>query len=212
MFSNLVSYLVGSSSEGPVERVEPELTDVRLTQRESEDDWVLVDRDSEGNSEAPSDECLDERLDELLDVPHGFGRSSSNSSIPFTNMEESWFITPPPSFTSSGPIQLETSPFENLLIEHPSMSVYHQHPHPMFVNARLRHNIVPAPQTSGDNRISEMNVVAEALIDDDIVIEEVVVHPNPRRNHVENLRQQERQKLHNKQAQKVTIQFIYQLL
>lgn len=41
------------------------------------------------------------------------------------SMEESWFLTPPPCFTSTGPINMETSPFENLLIEHPSMSVYH---------------------------------------------------------------------------------------
>ncbi|KMY97605.1 uncharacterized protein Dsimw501_GD13843, isoform F [Drosophila simulans] len=40
-------------------------------------------------------------------------------------MEESWYVTPPPCFTSIGPINMETSPFENLLIEHPSMSVYH---------------------------------------------------------------------------------------
>ncbi|XP_055846871.1 uncharacterized protein LOC129912585 [Episyrphus balteatus] len=41
------------------------------------------------------------------------------------SMEESWFLTPPPCFTSTGPVNMETSPFENLLIEHPSMSVYH---------------------------------------------------------------------------------------
>ncbi|XP_030385013.1 uncharacterized protein LOC115632138 isoform X1 [Scaptodrosophila lebanonensis] len=40
-------------------------------------------------------------------------------------MEESWYVTPPPCFTSIGPINMEASPFENLLIEHPSMSVYH---------------------------------------------------------------------------------------
>lgn len=34
-------------------------------------------------------------------------------------MEESWFVTPPPCFTSIGPINMETSPYENLLIEHP---------------------------------------------------------------------------------------------
>lgn len=38
---------------------------------------------------------------------------------------ESWILTPPPCFTASGSIrQLEESPLENLLIEHPSMSVY----------------------------------------------------------------------------------------
>lgn len=35
------------------------------------------------------------------------------------SMEESWFLTPPPIFTSTGPINIELSPFENLLIEHP---------------------------------------------------------------------------------------------
>lgn len=47
-----------------------------------------------------------------------------NTSMPVSKqldakMEESWFITPPPCFTSIGPINMETSPFENLLIEHP---------------------------------------------------------------------------------------------
>lgn len=42
------------------------------------------------------------------------------------SLEESWFVTPPPCFTGRGskPLPLETSPLENLLIEHPSMSVY----------------------------------------------------------------------------------------
>ncbi|KAM3872808.1 tumor protein p53-inducible nuclear protein 1 [Diretmus argenteus] len=42
------------------------------------------------------------------------------------SLEESWFVTPPPCFTgrSIQPVLLETSPLENLLIEHPSMSVY----------------------------------------------------------------------------------------
>lgn len=39
-------------------------------------------------------------------------------------LEESWFVTPPPCFNGSQPVLLETSPLENLLIEHPSMSVY----------------------------------------------------------------------------------------
>lgn len=39
-------------------------------------------------------------------------------------MDESWFLTPPSCFSSAS-IQLEASPLENLLIEHPSMSVYH---------------------------------------------------------------------------------------
>lgn len=34
-------------------------------------------------------------------------------------MDESWFVTPPSCFTSQGPVHMETSPLENLLIEHP---------------------------------------------------------------------------------------------
>lgn len=41
-------------------------------------------------------------------------------------LEESWYVTPPPCFEGSGlfPEGLEASPMEDLLIEHPSMSVY----------------------------------------------------------------------------------------
>lgn len=48
------------------------------------------------------------------------------------SLEESWFVTPPPCFTgrSRQPVLLETSPLENLLIEHPSMSVYTHHSPP----------------------------------------------------------------------------------
>lgn len=39
-------------------------------------------------------------------------------------MEGSWFVTPPACFTQACPENVETSPLEDLLIEHPSMSVY----------------------------------------------------------------------------------------
>lgn len=42
-----------------------------------------------------------------------------------STLEESWYVTPPACFTQVGPVVVETSPMENLLIEHPSMSVYH---------------------------------------------------------------------------------------
>ncbi|XP_034029806.1 tumor protein p53-inducible nuclear protein 1 [Thalassophryne amazonica] len=49
-----------------------------------------------------------------------------------SSLEESWFVTPPPCFMGRGsqPVLLETSPLENLLIEHPSMSVYAHHSPP----------------------------------------------------------------------------------
>ncbi|NXU55195.1 T53I2 protein, partial [Turnix velox] len=41
-------------------------------------------------------------------------------------MDESWFVTPPPCFTAEEPSAdgVGSSPMEDLLIEHPSMSVY----------------------------------------------------------------------------------------
>lgn len=39
-------------------------------------------------------------------------------------LDESWYVTPPACFTRAGPVNVETSPLEDLLIEHPSMSVY----------------------------------------------------------------------------------------
>ncbi|XP_020295104.1 tumor protein p53-inducible nuclear protein 2 [Pseudomyrmex gracilis] len=39
-------------------------------------------------------------------------------------LEEPWYEMPPAVFTQEGPIKVATSPMENLLIEHPSMSVY----------------------------------------------------------------------------------------
>ncbi|KAK7113856.1 uncharacterized protein [Littorina saxatilis] len=43
-----------------------------------------------------------------------------------SQLGESWIVTPPPCFTGTGSINthLSSSPLENLLIEHPSMSVY----------------------------------------------------------------------------------------
>ncbi|XP_031826261.1 tumor protein p53 inducible nuclear protein isoform X2 [Nomia melanderi] len=41
-----------------------------------------------------------------------------------TTLEDSWYVMPPACFTRAGPVNIETSPLEDLLIEHPSMSVY----------------------------------------------------------------------------------------
>ncbi|CAJ1085051.1 uncharacterized protein LOC117822134 isoform X1 [Xyrichtys novacula] len=52
------------------------------------------------------------------------GSGGSNRSGPERGcMDESWFVTPPPCFTAEG-ATAEASPMEDLLIEHPSMSVY----------------------------------------------------------------------------------------
>uniref|UniRef100_A0A3B3ZU16 Uncharacterized protein n=1 Tax=Periophthalmus magnuspinnatus TaxID=409849 RepID=A0A3B3ZU16_9GOBI len=53
------------------------------------------------------------------------------------SLEESWFVTPPACFTRAQPLPLEPSPLENLLIEHPSMSVY------LVLNALLSVSLRP---------------------------------------------------------------------
>lgn len=103
-------------------------------------DWLLVektpivgdeeeDRDSlsrtDSESELPLVPVRNNRLhfvkrddEDEIEKFHRVITSNLPNYYPNT-MEESWFVTPPSCFTSQGPIQLEISPLENLLIEHP---------------------------------------------------------------------------------------------
>lgn len=54
-----------------------------------------------------------------------------------TSMDESWYVTPPACFTRASPVHVETSPLEDLLIEHPSMSVYRTAKHPIVPDTSL---------------------------------------------------------------------------
>lgn len=115
MFNTLTNYLLGYSQQ---EAATPERDlDVRLTAvMADEDDWVLVEkahdeRDSEGDTDMSSSmESIHEAQARVLTLPYEMhhpltlriARSSSTSSLPCANVEESWFITPPPCFTSAG--------------------------------------------------------------------------------------------------------------
>ncbi|XP_028984690.1 tumor protein p53-inducible nuclear protein 1 isoform X2 [Betta splendens] len=72
-------------------------------------------------------------LDSTTDTDPDGGPEDDDESgflrVDASSLEESWFVTPPPCFTGcdTQPVLLETSPLENLLIEHPSMSVYAHH-------------------------------------------------------------------------------------
>lgn len=79
-----------------------------------------------GRSQAacpPSSRSLHSPLS--LDSPSPLGSGGANvlSDPAPCGLDESWFITPPPCFTVEG-APAEASPMEDLLIEHPSMSVY----------------------------------------------------------------------------------------
>lgn len=54
-----------------------------------------------------------------------------------TALEESWYVTPPPCFTRTTPVTVEISPLEDLLIEHPSMSVYRATTSPVELDSPL---------------------------------------------------------------------------
>lgn len=208
MFSQLANYLLGTTSNDNQQETASgvEETSTRLTSVLSEDDWVLVDRDSEGNSEVSSVESLDGFCDDDenddFDRPQTLTtiltRTSSTSSLPCNIMEESWYITPPPCFTSAGPIIVETSPLENLLIEHPSMSVY-QHSQPIYI-AR-RHNSAPLqPVTDliADDTVPEP---AQRDAQEEVEVLATTRAHVPRRTRVEIIQQQ--QFIKKNHAQKV---------
>ncbi|XP_054995149.1 tumor protein p53-inducible nuclear protein 2 [Sorex araneus] len=73
----------------------------------------------------------------IIDLPDSYAAPPSPGAAPApagrpppapSLMDESWFVTPPACFTAEGPglgpARLQSSPLEDLLIEHPSMSVY----------------------------------------------------------------------------------------
>nr|XP_018899319.1 PREDICTED: LOW QUALITY PROTEIN: tumor protein p53-inducible nuclear protein 2 [Bemisia tabaci] len=141
MFANITNYLLGNYADGPKTDLTAAIDDVeeRFRAVDTEDDWLMVEK-TDVNKEQQENEIriLDTHLGgEIPERGRSPGRggrlagrqvsrSSSASSLPCLSLEESWYITPPPCFTSAGPAHLETSPLENLLIEHPSMSVYHR--------------------------------------------------------------------------------------
>lgn len=161
MFQSLASYFLGSTeTTGGVENSNNN-TRVTLRTTDHDDGWTVVDRDSEGDSDTYSSEDDDNMKEDGLEQVR-LTRAVSDESVNSSHnriMDESWFITPPPCFSSqTGPVQLRTSPLENLLIEHPSMSVYlrtgNRHPH-------LRS---PTPSDIEDNDLETEELMEE---DDD---------------------------------------------
>ncbi|NXY87485.1 T53I1 protein, partial [Alcedo cyanopectus] len=131
MFQRLNNMLMGEIED--LSSQEPEFSE------KEDEEWILVDfidtctdcsmQPMDGTevpapSSSPVFPCLPAPLEHLPEP-------NESCFIQFEScpMEESWFITPPPCFTAGGltTIKVETSPLENLLIEHPSMSVYAVH-------------------------------------------------------------------------------------
>lgn len=115
-------------------------------------------------------------------------------------MDESWFVTPPPCFTSTGPIQMRTSPLENLLIEHPSMSVYHFHPSRRHLPVALAATRSTSAASTGVEEAAE--VIVEVIED---VRQELVVENRMPRLTCWPVLQHEQQYLKSNRAQKVKL-------
>ncbi|XP_062847351.1 tumor protein p53-inducible nuclear protein 1 [Trichomycterus rosablanca] len=141
MFQRFTSILFGDA----LEEASQCLADVGFNKNEDDEDWILVDYLAKACTSACEDELIEvcSENGDAPDCPLRYPSCSSLDSVAdmdpedgeflrldaACSLEESWFITPPPCFTASGraPVLLETSPLENLLIEHPSMSVYAVH-------------------------------------------------------------------------------------
>ncbi|KAM8825873.1 tumor protein p53-inducible nuclear protein 1 [Synchiropus picturatus] len=166
MFQRFTSALFG---EG-VEEMKPNDCQGDGEAEVDDEDWILVnylDADSgdEVRSVGPEDEELVHipspmatpvlryasctSLNSTTDTdPDGGGEGTGEEGeagflcLDMASMEESWFVTPPPCFTgfSGQQVRLESSPLENLLIEHPSMSVYVRH-------RSSRHHLLPGVAT-----------------------------------------------------------------
>ncbi|XP_042187894.1 tumor protein p53-inducible nuclear protein 1 [Callorhinchus milii] len=132
---------------GEIDGAERESQELEISEKEDEE-WILVDYiDTCTNCSREETDGMDRATS-----PNSAMFSSSTSSLELLGnssdpcflqldscaLEESWFITPPPCFTAGGqaPVQVEMSPMENLLIEHPSMSVYTVH----NIHSSLREN------------------------------------------------------------------------
>jgi hypothetical protein len=103
-----------------VDDLENEYSVVRLVEINDDDgiDWLLVEKNDRNTSENEAQKCM-------ALVPWRM-QDALPTKMNVTLMEDSWFLTPPECFINlnDGSVRLESSPLENLLIEHPSMSVY----------------------------------------------------------------------------------------
>ncbi|XP_002735297.1 uncharacterized protein LOC100370659 [Saccoglossus kowalevskii] len=114
MLSGISSYIFGATEDQSV----PDNENVQLQTSDAENEWVLVDIAEKATSTGQT----------TIKTFQSPSDSDDNQAVPLPNVapDESWFVTPPSCFTAGGhsPVHMEPNPLEDLLIEHPSMSVY----------------------------------------------------------------------------------------
>jgi hypothetical protein len=103
---------------------------------EEDNDWLFVEKENDEKDSTSSERSpknlqlvpFQSILSHLGSISENDENSFLSANLPSlypSSMDDSWFLTPPECFSSISSIQLESSPLENLLIEHPSMSVYY---------------------------------------------------------------------------------------
>ncbi|XP_063816306.1 tumor protein p53-inducible nuclear protein 2 [Pseudophryne corroboree] len=114
-------------SEGPVtDPTEPKA----FVSEEEDDGWLIIDIPDSYILASSGEDVAEGQVENVASspLPHSLGERIGWSIPPHPphSMDESWFVTPPPCFTAEGPghSAVGSSPLEDLLIEHPSMSVY----------------------------------------------------------------------------------------
>ncbi|KAG5201816.1 hypothetical protein R6Z07F_012502 [Ovis aries] len=100
-------------SPPPPAAEDPDCPQAFVSEEDEVDGWLIID------------------LPDSFTAPPSPGAAAAPAGRPPpapSLMDESWFVTPPACFTAEGPglgpARLQSSPLEDLLIEHPSMSVY----------------------------------------------------------------------------------------
>lgn len=116
MFSALTSYIWGTEEETckPTEEIHAD------DQVELENEWIFI---------RPKDQAGNKRRHAHF-IDDGASTASESADSAICGMEESWCVTPPQCFNSKRrrSKNAHMSPMENLLIEHPSMSIYQDNP------------------------------------------------------------------------------------
>ncbi|XP_003788162.1 tumor protein p53-inducible nuclear protein 2 [Otolemur garnettii] len=109
MFQRLTSLFFST----PPSPEDPDCSHAFVSEEDEVDGWLIIDL-PDSYAAPPNPRA----------APAPAGRPPPAPSL----MDESWFVTPPACFTAEGPglgpTRLQSSPLEDLLIEHPSMSVY----------------------------------------------------------------------------------------
>lgn len=128
-----------ASSDQTKQQLQEFDSDVTAILLDEDKDWLFVERreDLDNDSHSIDRSRANLQLVPFKNIFSHLGSISENDEKTFlsanlpsfypNSMDDSWFLTPPECFSSLSSIQLETSPLENLLIEHPSMSVYYNY-------------------------------------------------------------------------------------